>query len=186
MTDPDEVRLQPWVRTMQIIAGAMMLGVVFCLGTLSLVVVQAKGQGMMQPPPDFPMVTAIAVVLLVSNVPLSFGLPVAVTRQALRRIAAGTWQPPAQNPGTTFATDSSKLLAVRQTSLIIGLALLEAAGLLGCIAYLLEADPIALGVVAVALAFQLARFPTEGRVRAWLEQQADRLAELRQQGASPE
>jgi hypothetical protein len=66
--------------------------------------------------------------------------------------------------------------------MMIGLALLEGAAFLGCIAYLLEARPLALGVVVVAITPMLVNFPTEARVRAWLERQADQLAELRQQG----
>jgi hypothetical protein len=42
-----------------------------------------------------------------------------------------------------------------------------------------------LGVVVVAVALMLMIFPTEPRVRAWLEQQLDQMAELRQQGDIP-
>jgi hypothetical protein len=55
---------------------------------------------------------------------------------------------------------------------------------MGCIAYLVEGQPVALGVVFVAVVLVILSFPAEGRVRTWLEQQTDRLAELRQTDGS--
>ena len=113
------------------------------------------------------------------QVPLTVVLPAALTRAAVRQIATGSWQPPAARPGS-FATDIGKLLAVRLNTLIVAMALLEGAAFFACIAYLLEGQAVALVAVGVALALMLVRFPTEARVRAWLEQQAERLAQLRQ------
>jgi hypothetical protein len=182
MTDPNDPLPVGQLRTLQIIAVALLLGVLVFLGVvLFLVHVQNAGQGMMKPPPDFPLVSVLAVVLLVSNVPLSFILPAVTTRAALQRMAAGTWQPPAQAAARlALDTDALRLLFVLQTSLIIGLALLEGVALLGIMAYLLEAEPFVLGVVAVVIVVMLARFPTENRVRAWLDQQTQRLADIRQ------
>jgi hypothetical protein len=73
---------------------------------------------------------------------------------------------------------------VRQTTLIIALAMLEGTALLGCIAFLLEAQVWVLGLTIVALVLILLNFPTEARVSAWLQEQTDRLAELRQQQGS--
>jgi hypothetical protein len=89
--------------------------------------------------------------------------------------------PPGAN-AAAYGTDNSKLLAVRQTTLLVSLALLEGVAFSGCIAYLLEAQPLVLGVVLVAVLLLLAYFPTEGRVRSWLERQTDQLVVLRQQG----
>ena len=104
------------------------------------------------------------------------------TRSALRRIAAGTWQPPPPQAASAFPTDTAKLLAERQRSMIIAMALLEGVGFLGGIAYMLEASLLALGVAFVAILFLALNFPTEGRVRFWLDQQLDALSNLRQQG----
>jgi hypothetical protein len=101
-------------------------------------------------------------------------------------MAAGTWKPPAQAAvRLALDTDVLRLLFVLQTSLIIGLALLEGVALLGVMAYLIEAEPFVLGVVAVVIVVMLARFPTENRVRAWLDQQTERLASMRQEGNLP-
>jgi hypothetical protein len=61
------------------------------------------------------------------------------------------------------------------------LALLNSSAFFGCIAYLLEAQPLALAVVGVTVVLMLCKFPTQERVRAWLERQAEVLSELRQQ-----
>jgi hypothetical protein len=181
MTDPGDL-LPQRLRLIQIIAAAMLSGVATLLAiALYLVWAQNQGRGM-APPQGSPMVSYIAVAVLITNAPLAVVLPGMQTRNSLRRIASGTWQVPPGGDPTGFTTDTAKLLVVRQTTLIIALALLEGAAFLGGIAYLLEAQPLALVVVAVATALMLAQFPTESRVRAWLEQQADALAAVRQHG----
>jgi hypothetical protein len=69
-------------------------------------------------------------------------------------------------------------MAVRQTTMLVGLAPLEGAAFFGCIAYLMEAQPLALVVPGIAMFLMLCRFPTRNRVRDWLVHQTDRLAEM--------
>jgi hypothetical protein len=172
------------LRVMQIIAGAMLTGVLGMLAfVLYFVLVVRNGQAV-NPRAEIPLLSLLAVILLAANVPVAIVLPGNLTRAAVRQIAAGTWRPAGFTglSPNTLNTDSAKLLAVRQTTKIIALALVEGAACLGGMAYLLEAKPWALGVVAVAILFILFTFPTEGRVRTWLEQQTGRLAEARQPG----
>lgn len=165
------------VRVMQIITFALVMGVLITLSVfVYLVQVQNQGRGQLQAV-QFPLVSLIAGVLLVVNTGLSLFLPNVLIQSGLRRIAAGTWQPTPGSPAP--ATDAGKLLQVRQTAHIVGLALLEAANFLGCIAYFLEAQPWVLGVITVGVLLMVARFPTEGRLRLWLEDQKDALARLR-------
>jgi hypothetical protein len=181
MSREDEILPQGRLRVMQIIAGALFLGVVTFLAIVLIIVSgQPNGAGI-APAGSVPIISIVAVLLLIVQVPLAFHVPAFLTRSALRRIAAGTWQLPPGANAASFQTDTSKLLAVRQTSMIIGLALLEGVSFFGCIAYLMEAQPFALGVVVLAVMLMLVNSPTEGRVRAWLERQADQLAELREQ-----
>ena len=182
MSSPDEILPQQRLRVMQIIATALLLGVVIFLAiVLFLVLVQNNGAGM-APAGNVPMLSIVAVVLLIVQAPLALLFPAFLTRNALRQIASGAWRSPAGTDSANFGTDASKLLAARQTMMIIGLALLEGAALFGCIAYLLEAQPYTLAVVLVALLLMLVNFPTAERVRTWLERQIDQLAELRQRG----
>jgi len=180
MSGPDDDLLRPRVRVMQVIAAALPLGV---LAFLTFVLVQGKGSGM-APPGAFPWLSIVAVVMLLVNLPFILFLTGSRTRTALREIASGTWQPPRGAKATDFTTDASKLLSVRQTTMLIPLAALEGAAFCGCLAFMLEARPFALGVIVVAIILMLLNFPTEGRVRAWLDVQADRLAELRYQKLS--
>jgi hypothetical protein len=168
------------LRTMQIIAGALVAGVCVFLGiVLYLVFVQNNGQGQAPPGGGLPLISIVAVAMMVVNVPLSVLIPRISTLAALRQIAAGTWTPP-EGSARPSDTTMRRLLAVRQTTLIIGLALLEGAAFLGCIAYLLEAQPYVLAVTGVAILLMLLQFPTESRVLAWLDRQADQLRELAQ------
>jgi hypothetical protein len=119
--------------------------------------------------------------MLVSCVPLAFVLPDVLTRAALRKVATGTLPiPPRANPAD-YRSVPGQLLGVYQTSLIVGLALLEGTAFMGSIAFLLEAVPLAAGVTGLALLMMLLKFPTRRGVHDWLERQADRLAEIRQQ-----
>lgn len=182
MSSPDEDLPPQRLRVMQLVASALLLGVVtFLTVALIIVLTQTKGSGL-APAGDLPMISVVAVVFLAVEAPLAFLVPGFLTRSAVRQIASGTWRlPPGADPAA-LGTDAAKLLAVRQTTLLVGLALLEGAAFFGCIAFLLEARPFALGVVLVPILLMLVKFPTEGRVRAWLERQAGQLAELRQQG----
>lgn len=185
MSSPDDMLPPKRLRVMQIIAGALLLGVLTFLA-IALFLVSGRPQGAAGGTADgLPVISVLAVMLLVVDAPLAFVVPSFLMRSAVRRIASGAWQAPPGSDPAAFASDAAKLLTVRQTALIIGLALLEGVAFFACIAYLLEAQPFVLAVVLVAVALMLVNFPTEGRVRAWLERQADLLAELRQQGDIP-
>jgi hypothetical protein len=180
MTDPDDALLRPRLLVLRIIAGALLAGVTMFLAiVLYLVLVQNQGQPL-NPPPPVPILSLMAVGMLVITAPLSFVVPGFLTRSAVRRIAAGTWRPAPGAPPP--ASDAQGLISVFQSVLIVGLALLEGTAFFGCIAYLWEGNALALGVVAVALLLMLWRFPTESGVRAWLAAQAEQVAQVRRTG----
>jgi hypothetical protein len=167
------------LRTMQIIAAALLMGVlVFLFVVLYMVLVQNQGQPL-GPPQDLPLVSLIAAVILVLNAPLVFVMPQILTQSSVKQIAAGTWKPPQGVSGAGFDTDTDKLLAVKQRTMLISLALIEGAAFCALIGFLLEGQYLALGVVGLAVILMLALFPSEGRVRAWLDQQLQRVADLR-------
>jgi hypothetical protein len=126
-----------------------------------------------------PLLSYLCAGFLVVMAAASFLIPRLLIQSTLQSIARGTWKPSPQGPAPT--TDSGKLLVVRQTAMIVGLAPLEGASFFGCIAYLIEAHPLALGVVAVGVVLMLLRFPTEGRVQSWLDEQMDALDTIRRQ-----
>lgn len=66
-----------------------------------------------------------------------------------------------------------------QTKIIVGLAFLEGSAFLAFLAYLMEGILNSPGVAAQSALLMLARLPSRGRVRNWLERQEQALQVLR-------
>ncbi len=181
MDSPEDILPKQSLRVMQILAGALLAGVIVFLIIVLTIVFTRNGLGM-APAADLPIISIVATLVLVVQIPFAFFVPSLQTRGTLQKIASGTWQLLPGANAAAFNSDASKLLALRQSTMITGLAVLEGAAFFCCIAYLLEARPFVLSVVLVVLFLMVASFPTESRVRAWLERQTDQLARLRQQG----
>lgn len=158
---------------MQIIAGALPLGVLLFFGVAIFIV---YGSDNPQPAAAnrLPMISIMAGMFLLITGPLSFVMPGMITQTALKQIAAG---------GEHY--DVNRLFGMKQTSMIVGMALLEGTAFFGLIAFMIERQPAVLAVPALALAGMLMRFPTENSVRNWIEQQGRRVQELRQDRQSP-
>ena len=73
-----------------------------------------------------------------------------------------------------------QLATVYQTAMIVGLALLEGVGFLAGVAYLLEAEPVSLGIAAVVVLLMIARFPLANRVFDWMQRQVEEIQSLRE------
>jgi len=158
------------VRTMQIIAGAMIAGVVTFLAVVLFLVLS---QGQPPAPGQTPTLSLLAVGLMLFLGPGSALFPIVVEQQATRQIASGSYR--GAEPG---ASTVGQLLALKQKSLILGLALLEATAFTSLIAFLLERKGFVLGVTALALALMAVKFPTHLGVTRWVEGQVDRIEEL--------
>ncbi len=179
-------------RTIQIIMGALIAGVtIFLLIVVFLVhflgfgapagAAAAPGQAARANPAagaqSIPILTYIAAGMGVMLLPLSFILPDRIAAQSLRSKAV---RPPdaSSNPTTNSAASPGQAVTPAvafQSSAIIGGALNEGPAFLAGIAYLIEQNPIALGVMVVLLAVMVARFPTRGRIERWIEQQEEKL-----------
>ncbi len=175
--DPFESLTPQSLRVLQIVAGALLLGVFSFLGITLFNVQLNKGQGV-NPPQDMPVVSIVAVAGLALLGPLSAIVPNVMTRSALQKILVGKWRAPSEDPSWMHATGGAKLWAVRSSTMVVRLALLEGSAFLGVIAYMLEAQILALCVIGVAVFLMLCQFPTEQRVRTWLERQAAVLTEM--------
>jgi len=171
--DPLSRRFRP----VRFLAGALLLGAVFILAIAALVVfVLTGGRGLAPAQGPVPVVTVVSAFVALAAALLAAFLPGVLTRATQRRLAAA---PPAK------AADADGLLAVRHTALVLSLVLLEGATVLGAVAYMLEAHALALAVVVGAVLMMLLRFPTEARVRAWLNRELGRLAARRLGRPSP-
>jgi len=76
--------------------------------------------------------------------------------------------------------DLIQLLGLKQTILIVTMALFEGPAFLGCIALLIERQLYVVAVPLSALAGMALNFPTRHSVRDWLETSARRVLELRE------
>ena len=184
MSDPDDDLLQRNLLVMKILAGALLSGVGIFL-VIVLVIVHGRNNGAgLAPSGNLPIISIVAVLFFVLQGPLAFIVPGIMTGHGLRKIATGAWRTPPGADPSSFVTDNSKLVALRQSTLIVRLAILESAAFFGCIAYMLEGQVFVLSAVLVALFLMLASFPTFYRVRYWLELQANQLTQLRQEAAN--
>lgn len=175
----DDPGVQARIRVLQIIAGSLLLSVLIFLGVV-LFLVQQEGGGL-NPPQGPPVLTYVCLGFFVAQFLVWFFLPPQMIKTGVGKIAEGAWEPPPGAPPALFASDTGKLLAVLQSARLVGWALMEGVAFFGCIAYLLEAEPAALGVTGAALLVNLLTFPTRGNVRRWLETQRTRISDLRRE-----
>ncbi len=180
MTDPGA--LQPLTRTCQIIVAALIMGVVSFLAIIVLflpaqgLMVAAPGGGAPGPAPAdsaLPLITYIAVAMGLADLALSFVIPSFSVIKARREIAQ-------RGASKIKGDDTGALAQVYQTQLIIGAAMLEGGAFFAAIAYMLERNPIALGMALVLLVVLAALFPIRDRISTWLDHQLGLLREERQ------
>ena len=183
-------------RTSQIIVGALAAGVLTFVAVAFMVVMRPDRQAGVQAEagananvpagkrvaPTDPFITYTAVVLAAILLPLSFVLPNFITAQSRRAIAGAPSPPPSPSgpavPATgpqALQTETGTLAALYSSNLIIGAALNEGLTFFAAVAYLVEKNPIALGLALLLIAVLIARFPTAGRVERWIEQQREKL-----------
>jgi hypothetical protein len=177
---PDNI--EPIIRTTQIISGALIAGVMtFFLIVLFLIHVVGFGAAMnpgqaagpnapgaanpaagQQQPQSIPILTYVCVAFALVALPMSFVLPNIVATQALRAASAPK-STSADGSNSTAAAASVNPAAAFQTSVIVGGAINEGAAFFAGVAYLIEQNTIALGVLVVLLAALVVRFPTRER-----------------------
>ena len=135
MDDPNDPITPARMRTMRIIVFAQTMGLVIFAAAVFFIV-----QNRRVPPKDNGILSMLGLAMLAGLGTASVAFPQSIRRQNVRRIARGEWQPP---PGTAsaYALDSAKLFAVYLSTLIMGLALVEGAGMYCCIAIWWKASP---------------------------------------------
>ncbi len=180
MNDSDSLVPLQQLRTVQIIAAALLLGLLSLCGVaVGLVHLGNNGRGVVLPQ-QIPFVTWIAIALFAVETPLSFLVPKIITRNALKAIVEGKPMRVQQWTSSEPPPVVVQLATVYQTAMIVGLALLEGVGFLAGVAYLLEAEPVSLGIAAVVVVLMIARFPLANRVFDWIQRQVEEIESLRE------
>lgn len=162
--EPDKV-----LRIMQIIAGALIAGVLSFAGVASVIVL---GQAPVVNPAGQPEVVnhvlpLIAIGVFSLNAILSFIVPKWISRFSVNAVAKmvqdGTLTDPKELLG--------RLLSVAQTKTIVALALVEGAAFFVLIVVIVSKSFAMLGVVCASFCFMTAHFPTKLKLARWLEEQ---------------
>jgi hypothetical protein len=166
--------LIPRLRTAQIITVSMIVGVVVMAAVLFFLRSQNP-----PPPPPVPLVSYLGYVFAAVCLGASVLVPNVVLANFRKQIAKGQ-QPNSSNPWPRPPEDAGTWMALYQTTLIIGLALLEGPTFFLLIAFFLEGQPVSLGVAGGLLACMALRFPTRDGVMRWIETQRELVERERQ------
>lgn len=177
---------------MQIIAGAMCMGVLFFM-LISVFIVQST-------PPRGP----VAAVPLFTYV--GFGLTVFIffarmvvrhvmLASALKSLARGTWKQgatsmlsfafpvPTMNSAPPPPTDDiGRLLSIFRTRLIVGAAMIEAPAFFLLVSYNVERRIEAVALAALLLGGMLLQIPTTTGVSHWITEQLQAIEQMRRDG----
>ncbi len=167
-------RLGPRVRILQIVIGALTMGVVIFLG----IAMALREGGLVEFKPVHDPSGIRYLLLGIAGFLLLAGLVVpGLVVSARRRQIAG-------HPKSALAELMDQLLGLFHVKTLVGAALMEAAAFLAIITYLLYGAVAALIAAGVFAALLLLQVPTWGRIERWLEDQMHRLGEERQTGTS--
>ncbi len=156
--------LRPRVRTMQIITLAIAAGAI--IATTVLFFVRANNP---QAAPDVPSLSYFAAGFVAVSFTLSFAVPAFVRDAQLKKMAAGD-----------EAATPENLIGLCQSTLTVGLALLEGPIFFCAIAYRVDGQIWILAGLLVGVSLMALRLPTELSVLAWLEAAGKRILELRE------
>lgn len=176
LTDAQRDQLRPMVRTMQIIVGAL------CLGVLSfLIVVLILGSARPPGQASAPFLTYVAAGMAVGAVIVSLVLP-----SIMQRSLATTLIPIAEDPHKdtpVAATDNFKsIVQLYQTQLIVRCAILEASAFFCLVSYLIEQHALGLVGAVVLLLVICKQFPTQLGAEAWIDARLVEMEQLQQLG----
>lgn len=160
--DETEAVLSPSINVLRIIVAALCMGVA-TFAVIVLFVIKSDAE------PQLGMLTMLSGAFGAGAVVLSFLLPRLIARTSRQQIAAGTWQ---SGQPQTPDTDAGKLMAVYQTTTIIGAAILEGASFLALVAYMTERHPMSLAVAAILFVGLLLHFPTRTGIANWIDHQS--------------
>lgn len=127
------------------------------------------------------VLTGVGAVLTLTAVAVAVLVVPPVTRSGLRKVAT---EPPAPSEeGAEPDTELDRLWRVYAQGKFIEYGLTDAAAVLTAVLFHLSADWLMLVFVGGMIVFQMVRFPTEARARAWLAAAKVEVDRVRSEGA---
>ena len=165
--EPDKV-----LRVMQIIAGALIAGVLSFAGIAGFIVfgnapaVQPGGQPMAGRN-GAEVIMYLAMSFAGVATVLSFAVPRLISSAGVKSVAKMAQDGTSTGPKELFG----RLLGVAQTKMIIAMALVEGAAFFNLIAFIITTSLIPPAVVAGLLLIMAIHFPTKFKLARWLEDQ---------------
>ena len=160
------IAFKPAARVMQIIVGAMFIGVVAFL----CVTIFIRSSGGPPQADRSQLLTFVGIGMALAALAADWIVPSAIVKQARSKLAQGTFESAPEAPYQKLINglgDAGGLCGVYQTKIIIGAALWEGASFVNLTAFLLEGGFVPLIPVGVALLAIAPKFPTRvtpGRV----------------------
>jgi hypothetical protein len=158
MFPPEGADPRQLVRTMQIICGALMMGVL----SFAFVAAMVRFGQADQPPAAVPMIAYFAAGMAAMAILVRLIAGPLVVRAGLKQIT--TLRPIAE-------LGKLDLYGVYQTQMIVSCAVLEGAAFFNLIGVIIDGQLWSFGVVALLLVLMAISFPTYERVDAWADEQ---------------
>ena len=167
------------VLTMQIIVFALTMGLLFFLAIVCFLT-----WGSMRGSPDaMPLLTFIGLGLAATLIAIRWIVLQVMTAGARHAILRGMSDSGRSGSSSDLPDHAAgQLLALYQTRMIVGAALLEGPAFFLLITYMLEHSPWSLLAAIVMILGVAAHFPTQDRVGGWVERQMSVLQEEQQLG----
>lgn len=143
------------LRTMRIIATALIAGAAIFLGVVTLI---RSGQA----PADTPMITYIAT---------GFAAVILVMRTILMKVIPRNLISQQREHITDSTAGRKQIAQVYLTRMILGMAMCEGAAFFAIVAWMAESHELALGIVLFLIMVMVMSFPFQQRVLNWIEVQ---------------
>ena len=161
-------------RTLQIVCGGLMAGcLLFMAIALGLTL-----SGVMPPLGTAPVLTYVGAAISAFFLLARAAVPSVITTQARRALAhgnldklpvlGGNFQPHLASL-VERAGDTGRLAAVYGSQAIVGMALLEGCCFMNLIFFVLEHNPLSLGIALAILGLMAIHFPTHERMVGWID-----------------
>lgn len=165
--------LRAMLTNMRIISAALISGVIVFL-VVVLFIVEGDRQ------PGTPLLTYLGLAFGALGLVFAFIVPGFMGGSIKQALADGKRVDlPAQFKASQDVGIVGNLLFLFQTRLIIGYAILEGAAFFNLVAYMIERQDVSLAIVGLLLGAMLVKFPTRGKVEAWLADESRSIDELR-------